>query len=89
MTGTEWTKEEVVRRGQALYEQTIREKVEEPNRGKFLVLDVETGEYEIDADELAALDRAAAKRPDPFLYLIRIGYPAAHRIGGRRPVRQR
>lgn len=81
MTSHERSAEDVVRCGQALYDQSIRERVEEQNRGKFLALDVDTGEYEIDSDELAALDRASAKRPHSSLYLIRVGYPTAHRIG--------
>jgi hypothetical protein len=75
-------REEIAQRGESLYEATIRAEVEPQHHGKYLALDVETGDYEIDSDEMAALDRAAAKRPHPLLYLLRIGYPAAHRIGG-------
>lgn len=73
---------EIVRRGQALYEQQLRAQVAADNAGKFLVLDIETGEYEIDADERAALKRAKAKRLDAPLYLLRIGSPTAYRLGG-------
>jgi len=73
---------EIVRRGQALYEQQLRAQVAADNMGKFLALDIETGEYEIDADERAALKRAKAKRPDAPLYLLRIGLPTAYRLGG-------
>jgi hypothetical protein len=73
----------IVERGQALYDQTIREKVEPSHHGEFLVVDIETGEFEIDASELAALERAQAKHPGAALYLMRVGYRAAHRIGGR------
>ena len=41
--------EEIDRRGEALYDQRIRSLVETPtNLGKQIVIDVETGEYEID-----------------------------------------
>ena len=73
---------EIARRGQTLYEQQLRAQVAADNAGKFLVLDIETGEYEIDADERAALTRAKAKRPDTPLYLLRIGSPTAYRLGG-------
>ncbi len=76
-----YTTEEVGRRGQALYEQQIREKVEAEHAGKFLVVDITTGAYEIDEDDLAASDRAIAKNPKAVLYGLRIGYPAAYRIG--------
>ena len=47
-----------------------------------MVVDIETGDYEIDADDLAATKRALAKRPDAVLYGLRIGYPTAYRLGG-------
>lgn len=75
---------EIVQRGQALYDERIRAQVEASHRGKFLALDIETGEYEIDVDELAALQRAKAKHPDAALYLLRIGFPTAYRVGGQR-----
>jgi hypothetical protein len=78
-----YTREEIVRRGQALYDEQIRSTVEPDHKGEFLVLDIETGAYEIDADELAALDRAKAKDPDAPLYLLRIGSPAAYKLGGQ------
>lgn len=84
-----YTPEEVEARGEALYEQQIRASVEAKNRGKFLVIDIETGEYEIDQDDLKATKRALAKRPDAVLYGLRIGYPTAYRLGGRFAVPER
>lgn len=79
----ELSPEEIVRRGEALYEQTIRQRVEPACIGQYVVLDIDTGEYEIDADESAAFQRARAKRPSGVRFLKRVGYGAAHRIGGR------
>ena len=75
---------EIGRRGQALYDQTIRAQVEGENRGKFLILDVNTGEYEIDAEDLVASERLLARRADAVLFGVRIGFPTAYRLGGRR-----
>jgi hypothetical protein len=78
-----YSKEEIVRRGEERYEQEIRGKIDEESRkGQVLVIDIETGEYEIDADGLAAARRARAKHPDASLYAKRIGYPAYAKIGG-------
>jgi hypothetical protein len=76
--------EEICRRGKEIYDRGIRALVEPELRGKFLALDIETGDYEIDASEMLAIDRAEAKKPGGgrTRYLLRIGYPAAHRIGG-------
>jgi hypothetical protein len=78
-----YTAEEVAARGEALYEQRIRAQVEAAHPGKFVVVDIETGDYEIDADDLAATKRALGKRPDAVLYGLRIGSPTAYRLGGR------
>jgi hypothetical protein len=76
-----YTTEEVACQGRERYEHEIRQKVEPGNRGKFLVLDIVTGDYEIADDDLTASDRVIAKHPDAILYGVRIGYPAAYRIG--------
>ncbi len=86
MAHARYTSAEIAQRGQAFYEQQIRAKVDASNKGKFLVLDIETGEYEIDEDELEALKRAKAKHPDAALYMLRIGYATAYRLGGKSPV---
>lgn len=77
------TDDEIVRRGQALYEEQIRQKVEPGNEGKLLVINVETGEYEMDADDVAAAERAKARFPKAPLFTMRVGYPSAYRLGGR------
>ena len=42
-----YTAEEVAARGEALYEQQIRTQVEATHQGEFVVVDIETGDYEI------------------------------------------
>jgi hypothetical protein len=76
-----FSSDEIAARGQALYDRDIRPRLDASARGKFLVLDVQSGEYEIDVDERAALKRVRAKHPDAVLYLLRIGHPTAYRLG--------
>jgi hypothetical protein len=76
-----YSSDDIAERGQALYDREIRGKLDESVRGKFLALDIETGEYEIDTDARAALKRAQTKHPGAALYLLRIGYPTAFRLG--------
>jgi hypothetical protein len=83
MPHTRYSSAEIAQRGQALYDHDIRDTLDAGARGKFLVLDIETGEYEIDSDERAALKRAQAKHPEGALYLLRIGHPTAYRLGRR------
>jgi len=82
----QYSDEEVARLGQALYEEEIRPKIGRGDRGKFVAIDIETGDYELDADELQALKRAKAKRPGAVLYMVRIDYPTAYRLGRRSAV---
>lgn len=77
-----YASDEITKRGQALYDQQIRARVEASHEGKFLVLDIETGEYEIDVSEVAALKRAKARNPGAALYILRVGYPTTYRVGG-------
>lgn len=75
--------QEIDRRGQDLYENCIRTIVETPdNIGKQIVIDIETGEYEIDNDGLAASRRLLVKHSDAALYGLRIGFNAVYTLGG-------
>jgi hypothetical protein len=78
-----YTTEEIARRGQELYEQNIRRRVEPEQIGRFLVVDVESGDYEVAEDDLSASDRMLARRPDAMLYGLRVGHDYAYRLGGR------
>ncbi len=84
MPSPERDREEVARRAHEIYERDIRALVEPEQVGKFVVLDVETGDYEVDDDELAASRRVEARNPGGGRrrFLLRIGYPAAYQIGG-------
>lgn len=73
-----YSREEVAARGRAIYEERIRTQVEPEHNGKFVVIDIETGEYELDADDVAAMKRAAQKHPAESLYGMRVG----HRTSG-------
>jgi hypothetical protein len=85
---TKYTPEEIAVRGEAIYDRDIRSKVEGTHHGKFLVLDIETGEYEIDDEDITATKRLLARRPDTVTYGVRIGYPTAYRLGGFLRVRK-
>jgi hypothetical protein len=66
-----------------LYEQQIRAQVEASHAGQFLILDIETGDYEIDAEDVRALQRAKAKHPEGAFYIVRVGSPTAYRLGAQ------
>lgn len=80
------TPQEVVQRGIELYEQQIKAQVEDGNQGKFLVINTETGEYEMDADDVLAAKQAKFRFSDAPLFTLRVGRAAAYRIGSRKVV---
>ena len=76
-----YSKEEFARRGDEIYERDLRPHVEADNEGKFIVIDIETEVYEIDADELVASDRLLARHSDAQVWLRRVGSRYARRFG--------
>jgi hypothetical protein len=78
------TAEEIALRGKLLYQQLCPQ-LEPAHRGRFLVINVETGAYELGEDHVAVSDRAAAKHPGAPLFAVRIGYPTLGRMGASSP----
>lgn len=76
---------EIVERGKASYTQHIREKAgTDEIIGKFLIIDIdiETSDFEMDEDEIAASQRAHARQPSGAFFGMRIGYQASGTLGG-------
>jgi hypothetical protein len=66
-----------------LYENSIRAKVELPEHiGKMVIIDIETGDYEVDKNGLQAAKRLNARHENTRLFGIRIGYKVAASFGG-------
>jgi hypothetical protein len=76
--------EEIARRGENIYEQKIRPIVEMHNKGRRLVIDIETGAYLFQSleDPVAASHALLERNPNAVLYGMRVGYPAATKLGG-------
>ncbi len=67
------TAEEIARRGEEIYTRDLRARLAtEENRGKFLIIDITTGAYEIDREDLAATERLpwhVIRTPSPMDYV--------------------
>jgi hypothetical protein len=83
MSDRTYTTEEVVQLGREIYEREIRAQVEASHDGEFVVVDVTTGAWEVDEDDVAASERVLAKNSDAVLYFARVGRRAAYRLGHR------
>jgi hypothetical protein len=73
--------DEIVEVGKRLYTDSVRAKVEAHHAGQFLVLDVESGDYQIGEDDAQASLALLSRRPDAVLYGVRIGDDVAYTIG--------
>jgi hypothetical protein len=81
-----FSNEEIARRGGEIYATRLRDQFEPLYRDRIVVMDIETGEYEIDDDALAASKRALAKHPGAAIYGLRVGSRFMYEFGGS-PVR--
>jgi hypothetical protein len=76
-------REEVARRGDQIYEREILPRLGPADEGKFALIDVVTGDYEVDGDEIAASDRLLARHPDAQVWTRQVGSRYARRFGPR------
>jgi hypothetical protein len=85
MTGQQprYSKEEYARRGGEIYEQQIRSQVEAGNKAKTVAIDIETTEYALGENILAAAQPLLDRNSDAQIWVVRIGHRAVHRIGAR------
>ena len=76
------TPEQVSDLGERIYREKIRPTLTEADIGKFVHVDINTGEYEIDADDVSGEDKLCQRVPQPKIYTLRVGYSAAYFMGG-------
>ena len=78
---------EEARLGQQAFDRHVRPRLTSEDDGKFVAVDIDTGEYEIDADDYAASERLLVRRPDARGWLLRVGEATTYRLGRRAEVR--
>ena len=71
--------EEIESRGTEIYEKKIRHLVEPDETGKFVVIDVNSGDYEIDERDGTATGRLLKRRPGAMTWAVRVGHSSAYR----------
>ena len=76
---------ELESRGEAIYRERIRHLVEPHETGKFVVIDIYSGDYEIDERDADASVRLLSRHPEAMTWAVRIGYPSAYIWSGLQP----
>ena len=69
-----YIKGEVSDRGNKIYAEKIKVQVEPQENGKFIVIDVESGDYEVNEKALVASRLLRERRPDSVRFLAKVGY---------------
>ena len=82
-TQRRYSKEEFARRGDAIYEEEVRPQIKAQDQGKFAAIDIESGTFELDHDELKAGNKLRARIPEAQIWMLRVGHRSVHRIAGR------
>ncbi|HEY2736830.1 MAG TPA: hypothetical protein VGK45_00405 [Thermoanaerobaculia bacterium] len=78
------SRDEHAQRGDEIYERTVVPRLKPEDQGKLVLIDVESGDYEMDRNENAAFNRLLARRPDAQVWLRRVGFDYVHRFGSQR-----
>ena len=91
---------DVKKAGERIYMARVMWKLNDSDKGKMVVIDVDSGDYEVDADEAVALERLLARRPDARAWPVkfqgqrvfrggwRLSYPNGYTIEGGYPSRE-
>jgi len=75
------TKEQLCSLGSKLYQDRIKDLVEPQEKGKYIAIDLDSGDYELANDLLTASRMLKKRRPHSVRFGARVGYPAAFRVG--------
>jgi hypothetical protein len=78
-----FSREEFARKGQDIYERDVLPIIQASDQDKFVAIDINSGRFEIDPDDYTATERLLDMVPDAQMWLVRVGQPAAHRLGAR------
>jgi hypothetical protein len=72
--------EEVARLGQAIFDRVVRPTLKPEDDGKYVAIDIDTEEYELDVSDYAAVLRLHGRMPGAEVWLMRAGYPTAYQM---------
>ena len=67
--------------GRAIYKSKILPSLQPEDKGKVVVIDIHSGDYEIDREDITALLRLLERRPNAYTWAERVGYPAVYYMG--------
>ena len=75
--------DDIAQRGEQIYDAQLRDVLEPDQIGKFVAIDVNSGDYMVADTILGAANGLSAKRPGSENYIMKIGYSTAVAMGAR------
>ena len=79
---------DLMKMGQAMYRKDILPRMTDADRGMFVVMDIASGDYEMDIRSADADCRLSRRRPNAVLHIERVGSPAPFAAVSIRPARR-
>ena len=78
--------DELLKLGKAMYENDILPQIPHAKKGMMVVMDIASGDYEIDFQAPEADHRLRLRRPNAVMHTERVGYPTPYQaVSMRRP----
>lgn len=74
------TPDQLSRLGAEAFARNVKAHLRADDDGKFVAIDVDSGDYEIDEDDYAAVNRLRTRRPAAQVWLERVGQPTAYQM---------
>ncbi len=84
MPSTNRTRDELAKLGDEIFDRQVKPSLRPEDEGKFVAIDVESGDFEINEDDYTAVMRLRTRKPTADMWLLQVGYPATCRIGAGR-----
>jgi hypothetical protein len=82
MPATTHTLDELAALGKEIFDRLVRPNLRPEDDGKFVAIDVDTGNFDIDADDYTAVMRLRNRLPSADIWLMCAGSPTTYRIMG-------
>ncbi|MFH1049148.1 MAG: hypothetical protein V1732_05805 [Patescibacteria group bacterium] len=73
--------EQVSQKGEEIYKNKLKSVLEPKENGKFVAIEVVSGDYFLGDTILEALEKGRKKYPDRLLHTIKVGYQGVFKMG--------
>ena len=78
---TQTEREAIATSGQRIFERLAAQGWRPGDDGKFVAIDVNSEDFEVDSNDFMATERLRKRHPNARMWLARIGHKAAYTLG--------